>query len=103
MPATPEATPTFPASADGGVALTLEALEHTWVRVAADGFVTYEGMVTLDNPLSWTAAEMVVVETGNGAGVIAVVNGQSQGPLCGRGEVCARGWGPQGKIEVPPP
>jgi len=98
---TPAATPTFPVSTSG-VTLTLEAHEHVWVRVTVDGFTAFEGMLSPGAPQTWVGQEMVIVETGNGAGVVAVVNGQSQGPLCGRGEVCARGWGPEGEIPVSP-
>jgi len=98
---TPAATPTFPVSTNG-VTLTLEAREHVWVRVTVDGFTAFEGMLSPGAPQTWVGQEMVIVETGNGAGVVAVVNGQSQGPLCGRGEVCARGWGPEGEIPVSP-
>lgn len=98
---TPAPTPTFPVSTSG-VTLTLEAQEHVWVRVTVDGFTAFEGMLSPAAPQTWVGQEMVIVETGNGAGVIAVVNGQSQGPLCGRGEVCARGWGPEGEFSVSP-
>jgi len=98
---TPAATPTFPVSTSG-VTLTLEAREHVWVRVTVDGFTAFEGMLSPGAPQTWVGQEMVIVETGNGAGVVAVVNGQSQGPLCGRGEVCARGWGLEGEIPVRP-
>ncbi len=94
---TPAPTPTFPVSTSG-VTLTLEAQEHVWVRVTVDGFTAFEGMLSPDSPQTWVGQEMVIVETGNGAGVVAIVNGQSQGPLCGRGEVCTRGWGPTGEI-----
>lgn len=100
---TPEATPTFPVAASEGVTLTLEPLEHVWVRVNVDGEVAFEGLLDPDTPQSWTAEDMVVVETGNGAGVIAVVNGQPQGPIGGRAEVSARGWGPEGELDIPPP
>ncbi len=93
----PSATPTFPVSTSG-VTLTLEAREHVWVRVTVDGFTAFEGMLAPGTPQTWVGQDMVIVETGNGAGVVAIVNGQSQGPLCGRGEVCARGWGPTGEI-----
>ncbi|HID88405.1 MAG TPA: helix-turn-helix domain-containing protein [Anaerolineae bacterium] len=99
----PQATPTFPIAASGGITITLEPLEHIWVRVTADGFTAFEGMLSPGSPQSWVAEELAVVETGNGAGLIVVVNGQPQGPLCGRGEVCARGWGPEGELEVLPP
>ena len=98
---TPAATPTFPVSTSG-VTLTLEAREHVWVRVTVDGFTAFEGMLSPGAPQTWVGQELVIVETGNGAGVVAVVNGQSQGPLCGRGEVCARGWGREGEIPVNP-
>lgn len=98
-PPTPTAAPTFPVSTSG-VTLTLEAREHVWVRVTVDGFTAFEGMLSPGNPQTWVGNEMVIVETGNGAGVVAVVNGQPQGPLCGRGEVCTRGWGPAGEIQV---
>lgn len=97
----PAATPTFPVSTSG-VTLTLEAREHVWVRVTVDGFTAFEGMLSPGAPQTWVGQQMVIVETGNGAGVVAVVNGQTQGPLCGRGEVCARGWGPEGEIPVNP-
>lgn len=100
---TPPARPTFPVAATRGVTLTLEPLEHVWVRVTVDGYTAFEGMLAPPDSQTWTATEMVVVETGNGAGLIAVVNGQSQGPIGGRGEVCARGWGLQGELDLPPP
>lgn len=97
----PAATPTFPISTSG-VTLTLEAREHVWVRVTVDGFTAFEGMLSPGAPQTWVGQEIVIVETGNGAGVVAVVNGQTQGSLCGRGEVCERGWGPEGEIPVTP-
>ncbi|HEY75439.1 MAG TPA: helix-turn-helix domain-containing protein [Thermoflexia bacterium] len=97
----PAVTPTFPVAAGGGVTLTLEPLEHVWVRVTTDGLTAFEGLLSPDAPQTWTARELVVVETGNGAGVVAVVNGQEMGPLGGRGEVCVRGWGPRGEVDLP--
>jgi len=99
-PPAPPSTPTFPA-VSGGVTLTLEAGEHVWVRVTVDGAVAFTGMLAPAAPQTWSATQAVVVETGNGAGVVAVVNGQSLGPLCGRGEVCTRAWGPAGEITAP--
>ncbi len=95
----PPPTPTFPVSTAGGVTLTLEALEHVWVRVTADGFVAFEGMLAPGTPQTWNAADQVVVDTGNGAGVVAVVNGQSQGSLGHRGQMSTRAWGPQGELD----
>jgi hypothetical protein len=89
--------------ATGGLTLTLHPLEHVWVRVTADDLIVFEGMLDPESPQTWGAQEMVIVETGNGAGVVAEVNGQSQGPIGSRGEASARGWAPDGELEVPPP
>lgn len=104
-PVTVAPAPTFPVTASGGVTLTLELLEHVWVRVLTDGLTAYEGLMAPDLPIesrTWAAEELVIVETGNGAGVIATINGQLQGAIGGRGELCARGWGPQGEFPVSP-
>jgi cytoskeletal protein RodZ len=97
-----EVTPTFPVSQDE-VTVMLESQEHVWVRVHVDGSVAFEGLLAPDSAQTWTGQEMVMVETGNGAGVTAVVNGQAQGAIGGRGELSARGWGPEGEVAVPSP
>lgn len=102
-PTRPAATPTFPASPQGGVTLTLEATEHVWVRVTADGRMAFEGMLATEQVETWSGQEAIVVETGDGAGLQVTVNGQPQGTMCGRAEVCARGWGPTGEVIVPSP
>jgi cytoskeletal protein RodZ len=103
MATRPAATPTFPASPQGGVTLTLEATEHVWVRVTADGRTAFEGMLATEQVETWSGREAIVVETGDGAGLQVTVNGQPQGTMCGRAEVCARGWGPTGEVVVPSP
>jgi cytoskeletal protein RodZ len=100
----PQAAATTPLIMTGEtITLTLEPLEHVWARVTVDGFTAFEGLLNPAEPRSWAAEEIVVVETGNGAGLIAMVNGQSQGLVGGRGEVSARGWGLDGEFEVPLP
>jgi cytoskeleton protein RodZ len=94
----PAVTPTFPANPQGGVTLALEATEHVWVRVTADGQKVFEGMLARGQVETWPGQERIVVETGNGAGLQVTVNGQPQGAMCGRAEVCTRGWGPGGEI-----
>lgn len=97
-----QTTSPFPVSS-GVVTLTLEPTEHIWVRVTTDGAVAFEGLLMPGEAPSWTAQELVLVETGNGAGLVAVINGQSQGPLGERGQVCARAWAPTGEVEVAAP
>lgn len=92
------ATPTFPVNPDGEVTLTLEANEHVWVRVKRGSETIFEGILAPDQNKTWTAQAPIVVETGNGAGLQVTVNGQPQGTMCGRGEVCTRAWGPSGEV-----
>ena len=100
--ATPAAiVPTFDASA-GNVQLKLEATEHVWVRVTVDGARVLEGILTPDAPQTWEGNQQVVLETANGAGLSAVVNGQPQGPLGERGQEVTLAWGPNGRLPLSP-
>ncbi|HET90399.1 MAG TPA: helix-turn-helix domain-containing protein [Chloroflexi bacterium] len=96
----PPVAPTFPVNPQGGVTLALESTEHVWVRVTTDGVKAFEGMLAPWQAASWSGQEAVVVETGNGAGVLVAVNNQPQGTMCGRAEVCTRAWGPNGEIII---
>jgi cytoskeleton protein RodZ len=97
----PAATPTFRVSADGSIKLTLEATEHVWARVTVDGLTVFEGIMDPDKAQSWSGGEQVIVDTGNGAGLLVAVNNQLRGVVGGRGEACSRAWGPSGEIEAP--
>jgi hypothetical protein len=95
------ATPTFNANA-GNVQLSLESVEHVWVRVTVDGNIVLEGILAPGAPETWQGTEQIVLETANGAGLNAVVNGQPQGPLGERGQAITLAWGPSGSIAPPP-
>jgi cytoskeleton protein RodZ len=95
-----EVTPTFPVSPEGDVTLTLEATEHVWVRVTVDGMTAFEGMLATGQAETWSGQEAVVVDTGNGAGLLATVNGQLQGVVGERSQLCNRAWGPTGEIDM---
>ena len=97
----PIVTPTFPANPQGVVELILEATEHVWVRVTADGQQVFEGMMAAGQTAPWSGRQQVAVDTGNGAGLLVTVNGQSQGTMCGRAQVCTRAWGPAGEVAAP--
>lgn len=102
-PATPVSlTPTFPVNPGGGVTLTLKAGEHVWVRVSVDGVVAFVGILA-PGEMTWSGREAIVVETGNGAALQVTVNGQVQGKMCGRNQVCTRAWGPTGELVATPP
>lgn len=100
-PVLPSPTPTFAPNPEGGVTLMLEATEHVWVRVLTDGQMVFEGLVAPGQIASWSGQETIVVETGNGAGLLVTINGQPQGTMGGRGQVCTRAWGPGGEMAVP--
>jgi cytoskeleton protein RodZ len=97
----PLVTPTLPADSQGGVTLALEAAEHVWARVTADGRVVFEGMLAPGQVEAWSGQGAVTVDTGNGAGLLVTVNGQPQGAMCGRAQVCTRSWEPTGEIPAP--
>lgn len=97
----PIVTPTFQANPQGDVTLKLEASEHVWVRVTRDDQAVFEGLMTSGQVETWSGQESVIVETGNGAGLLVTVNEQPQGTMCGRAQVCTRAWGPTGEVTAP--
>jgi hypothetical protein len=86
----------------GYVQVALAATEHVWVRVTTDGRTAFEGMFKPGDALNWEAKEMIVVESGNGAGLAASFNGKPVGVLGPRGQVVARAWTPAGETNAPP-
>jgi cytoskeletal protein RodZ len=94
-------TPTFDASV-GSVQLSLEATEHVWVRVTVDGTQVLEGILAPGAPQAWQGTQQILLETPNGAGLQAVVNGQPQGPLGERGQPITLAWGPTGLLPITP-
>jgi cytoskeleton protein RodZ len=100
-PALPTITPTFPVNPQGGVTLALEPTEHVWARITVDGLLAFSGMLAPGQGETQSGQEAITVETGNGAGLLVVVNGQPMGTMCGRAQVCTRTWGPSGEITGP--
>ena len=94
----PTVVPTFPVRPDGRVRLTVETTEHVWIRVTVDEATVFQDILSPGEPRTWYGRDEVMVETGNGAGVVVTVNEQLQGTMCGRGERCARAWGPDGEL-----
>jgi cytoskeletal protein RodZ len=97
----PTATPVFLASSDGKVTLTLRATEHVQVHVQCGVRKVFEGLMAPGQAETWSDDRMIVVATGNGAGLDLTVNGEALGPMCGRGEVCTRAWGPTRELSPP--
>jgi cytoskeleton protein RodZ len=97
----PAVTPTFPVNPEGVVTLTLEATEHVWVHVMQDGQTVFRGLLASGQVETWSGQQVISVNTGNGAGLLVTVNGQPQGTMCGRAEVCTRAWGAIGEVVLP--
>jgi cytoskeleton protein RodZ len=93
--------PAIPTNPDGGITLTLEATEHVGARVTRGVRVVFDGLMSPGQTETWSDDEVIVVATGNGAGLQVTVNGQALGPMCGRGEICTRAWGPTGEVSPP--
>lgn len=94
-------TPTFPAGPE--IIVALQASEHVWVRVTADGAVAFQGILAPGQSESWRGQQAIVIETGNGAALQAIVNGQAVGVLGERGQIVRRAWSPSGEIAPPTP
>jgi len=93
--------PTFDASL-GTIQLSLEATEHVWVRVTVDGAQVLEGILAPGAPQAWQGTQQILLETPNGAGLQATVNGQPQGTLGERGQPITLTWGPNGLLPITP-
>ena len=85
---------------DGPVSITLKADEHVWVRISLDGQTAFEGMLDSDTMKDWLAKEQIIVETGNGAALTVVHQGQ-ESVLGKRGQIVARAWARDGLADVP--
>ncbi len=92
-----------PTGTTGYVQVSLSATEHVWVRVKTDGQTAFEKMLDPGQTLKWEAKELVVVETGNGAGLTASANGKPVGVLGQRGQLVTRAWAPAGETTPPKP
>jgi len=97
---TAEATPTAPPIAR--VSVTLTPSEHVWVRVTHDGLTAFEGFMEPGQSQTWEAGQQVIVETGNGAALTAMVNGEDVGVLGPRNRVVVRAWGVAGEVTPAP-
>jgi hypothetical protein len=85
---------------DGPVSITLKTGEHVWARISIDGQTAFEGMLDPNTVKDWQAADQIIVETGNGAALIVLHQGQ-ESVLGERGQIVARAWGHNGMVDVP--
>jgi cytoskeleton protein RodZ len=92
----------FTVGSENGITVTLRATEHVWVQVTSDEAIVFRGVLAPEQDATWSAVQRISVETGNGGGLQATVNGQLLGALGQRGQVARRAWGLDGEVEVTP-
>jgi cytoskeletal protein RodZ len=85
---------------DGPVSITLKSGEHVWTRITIDGQTAFEGMLDPNTVTDWQAADQIIIETGNGAALTVLHQGQ-ESVLGERGQIVARAWGHNGAVDVP--
>ncbi len=89
----PTPTPETPAAGPvERMAMTVEVLARSWLRVVVDNNLALEAVLEPGEQRTWEAAESIVVRTGNASGVQVSLNGQLLPPLGGTGEVVELQW-----------
>ncbi len=87
----PSPTPGL-AAAPSTLRLEVEANEHVWVRIRADGQLVYQGLIRPGETRAWEAQSALELDTGNAAALQVRLNGRPEGPLGGRGEIVRKRW-----------
>ena len=92
---TPTVDPLFTPDAptpisNANVAVSIFAVERTFVRVSVDGEVVFEGRFAPGETKLFEAADQIAILTGNGAGLRITYNGRDLGLLGNIGEVVSR-------------
>jgi cytoskeleton protein RodZ len=90
--------------APDNVALSLQIVQRTWLRVIVDEVVQFTGSVPPGTTLQYQGKK-INVRIENGAGVRAIVNGQDIGILGARGQIVDQTFTPGNIIQatIPPP
>jgi hypothetical protein len=69
--------------------MTVRVTETSWLRVAVDGTVAFEGILPKGAIKSYSG-KSAVVRVGNAGGVQIAINGKAVGPLGAAGDVVER-------------
>lgn len=90
------ATPTMPATVAvqpvQQMTLELTVKARAWVRLVVDDRVAQEAVMEPGQTGTWQAANSIILRTGNAAGIVATLNGQTYPLLGGPGEVVELQW-----------
>lgn len=89
------ATPSTPAPDTLPVqqmALDFEVLARSWVRLMVDNSVVLESVLEPGQQGAWEASDVIILRTGNAAGLLVRLNGQEYTELGAPGEVVELQW-----------
>ena len=86
-PASPAEPFTPPTLTGTSVTVLIEITQQSWVRIATDGVVRYEGVAQRGDILNYSGQQSVGVRANNAAGLKLTVNNQPQGALGERGQL----------------
>ena len=84
------------------VVLSMNVIQHTWMRVTVDGEIVFEGLVDPGVLLQYQGQETIGVLAGNAAALEINYNGQDIGSLGERGQVVERFFTVSGQITPTP-
>lgn len=88
LPPTGTPTPTI----YGGVNVTLQITQPSWVQILVDDVKAFEGVLQPGESRNWTGEHRVAVRAGNAGGVEIIVNGISRGLMGTEGQVVDQIW-----------
>ena len=101
IPAAPEEigpeTP-VPTESDAPVQVYVSVLRRSWMRVAVDGDIEFEGRVIPGSAYSFSGEFQIELLTGNGAGLQVFFNGEDLGVMGVYGEVVYEVFTPEGVV-----
>lgn len=101
IPAAPEEiepeTP-VPTESDAPVQVYVSVLRRSWMRVAVDGNIEFEGRVIPGSAYSFSGEFQIELLTGNGAGLQVFFNGEDLGVMGVYGEVVYEVFTPEGVV-----
>lgn len=72
--------------------LNLTVQARAWVRLVVDDRVAKEAVLEPGESGTWQATQSIILRTGNAAGIVATLNGQTYPILGGQGEVVELQW-----------
>ncbi len=83
--------PALPATMET-IALRLDVVERTWMRITVDETVVFEGWANPGELYQYEATSSANFRTGNAIGVVVTINGVQLGKLGGRQEIVDETW-----------